>query len=182
MLGAPAANPSSPSAGSRRLCWSDNPHPQPGPGIRSVPAAARQLPTHTTHTLAHTHTHTHTNPLGQGSARSPQQIARLERGRRSGQWESGRCRFQQPDSCRKSTPPRRPKNKVNFKVMQIVMQRFFPTLRLKKKKNAFHNWRRKTKIKKKKNLRMKPSVLSVCLSVQGRSERRSARSKAEKSR
>lgn len=115
----------------------------PGPGIRSVPAAAQQLPTHTTHTL--THTHTRTQPLLAGEApRSPQQTARLQRGRRSGQpGESRRSRFQQPDSCRRS-PPGGQKNKVNFKVMQIVMQRFSPpyTLRLKKKKIASHNWRK----------------------------------------
>lgn len=60
----------------------------PGPGIRSVPAAARQLPTHPTHRHTHTHTQTRrhkhtqprtrTNPLGRRSPRSPQQWARLQ--------------------------------------------------------------------------------------------------------
>lgn len=75
---------------------------------------------------------------------------------------------------------------MNFKVMQIVMQRFPPTLRLKKKKKkiASHNWR-KNFLKKERNLQIKPGVLSLSRKVvvgQGRSERRSARSKAEESR
>ena len=44
-------------------------------------------------------------------------------------------------------PPRRPKNKVNFKVMRIVMQRSPPTLGLK---IASHNWRKTNQKKKKK--------------------------------
>lgn len=145
LLGAPAANPSSPgaAAGSRRLCWSDNPHPSAGSRDPLGPAAARQLPTHSRHTLTHTQTHTHThrqtrtrqqtrtNPPGRRSPRSPQQIARLQRGGRSGRPREQAiplpaARFLQ------EKPPRRPKNKVNFKVMQIVMQRFPPTLRLGK--------------------------------------------------
>lgn len=103
----------------------------PGPGIRSVPAAAQQLPTHATHTLAHTHARrhahpsSHTNPLGQRSPRSPQQTARLQRGRRSGQ--AGEQAIPLPAArFLQEKPPRRSKNKVNFKVMQIVMQRFPP--------------------------------------------------------
>ena len=122
----------------------------PGPGIRSVPAAAQQLPTHTTHTFAQTHTHadtsTHTNPLGQRSPRSPQQTARLQRGRRSGQPGEQAIPFPATRFLQEK-PPRRPKNKVNFKVMQIVMQRFPPTLRLK---NCFLQLEEK-KIKKSAN-------------------------------
>lgn len=110
----------------------------PGPGIRSVPllhgnfqpAPRSHTDTHT-HTQTRTHEQTRTNPLGQRSPRSPQQIARLQRGGRSGRPREQAillpaARFLQ------EKPPRRPKNKVNFKVMQIVMQRFPPTLRLEK--------------------------------------------------
>lgn len=160
-LGAPAANPSSPgaAAGSRRLCWSDNPHPSAGCGDPLGPAAARQLPAHGRHTLTHTDTHTHapadthtrqqtrTNPPGRSSPRSPQQRARLQRGGRSGRPREQAiplpaARFLQ------EKPPRRPKNKVNFKVMQIVMQRFFFPPPFAWKKNRFPQLEEK---KKKRN-------------------------------
>lgn len=73
---------------------------------------------------------------------------------------------------------------MNFKVMQIVMQRFPPPTpppRLRLKKNCFPQLEKKIE----RNLQIKPSVLSLSRKVvvgQGRSERRSARSKAEESR
>lgn len=107
----------------------------PGPGIRSVPAAAQQLPTHATHTLAHTRAQTRTQKHTHKPRRSPgspQQRARPQRGGRSGQ--PGEQPIPLPATrFLQEKPPRRPKNKVNFKVMQIVMQRFSPhTLRLEK--------------------------------------------------
>lgn len=91
LLGAPAANPSSPgaAAGSRRLCWSDNPHPSAGsrdplgPGCCTATSNPPHAQTHThTHTQTRRHKHTQprtrTNPLGRRSPRSPQQWARLQ--------------------------------------------------------------------------------------------------------
>lgn len=138
MLGAPAANPSSPgaSAGSSRCCRSDNPHPSAGsrdplgPGCCTATSNPRHAHART-HTRAQTRTQKHTHKPRR-SPGSPQQRARPQRGGRSGQ--PGEQPIPLPATrFLQEKPPRRPKNKVNFKVMQIVMQRFSPhTLRLEK--------------------------------------------------
>lgn len=66
LLGAPAPNPSSPgaAAGSRRLCWSDNPHPSAGsrdplgPGCCTATSNPHHAHAHT-HADTRTHKHTH---------------------------------------------------------------------------------------------------------------------------
>lgn len=87
----------------------------PGPGIRSVPAAARQLPTHPTHRHTHTHTHKHAGTSTHSHAHAQTLLAGEAPGARSnglafserggaGSREGRQPRLQQPDSCRKSPP------------------------------------------------------------------------------
>lgn len=152
LLGEPAANPSSPgaAAGSSRLCRSDHPHPSAGsreplgPGCCTATSNPHRADTQT-HTSTRARTHTRTNPLGQRSPGSPQQGARLQGGRRSEE-AGGQAILVPAARFLQEKPPRRPKNKVNFKVMRIVTQRSPPTLGLK---IASHNWK-KTKKKKKR--------------------------------
>lgn len=159
-LGAPAANPSSPgaAAGSRRLCWSDNPHPSAGCGDPLGPAAARQLPAHGRHTLTHTDTHTHapadthtreqtrTNPPGQPE--QPQEPA--AKSSPSARWEE-RAAEGAGDPAPSSqipagkAPPEAKKQSELQGNADSNAEIFFPPPFAWKKKIASHNWRRKKK-------------------------------------
>lgn len=111
LLGAPAANPSSPgaAAGSRRLCWSDNPHPSAGsrdplgPGCCTATSNPRHAHAHT-HTHTQAHEHATQTPLARAAPGARSEQLAFSQGGGAGDRESERSRCQQPDSCRKSPP------------------------------------------------------------------------------
>lgn len=161
----------------------------PGPGIRSVPTAAQQLPTHATHTLSRAHTHTRTQTRTPKLTHEPSWPEKPQEPAANG---SPSAREEERASGRAGDPasssqipagkaPPEVKKQSELQGNADSNAEISPTTTLRLKKNCFPQLEKKIE----RNLQIKPSVLSQSRKVvvgQGRSERRSARSKAEESR